>query len=488
MESTLDQIDRVSYATPGISKQATSKPVDNPVRANTMNISEDDHIHSPCRENRLPILKRKRSSRSRSYSRSRSASRSRSYSKNSRKPKKSSRFSSSSSESSRDSSDSKEDGQFSEDSVEPDGSVIKDGENCFYERELEATDFQDPTEMLEQSLEEDAENNLHSDVDRDGYIPQTMNVDLNLSRESANQNYLSETETSLEEGIFKSKLGLYTPHEGPWFRLNEAVAKLISDPELGEVIHFRDKLITDKLFHKATGYPGWLISPKGQLGENSPLLKALLANCIPYEPADKAKEVKRRNSIAADLFAFLHDSDFYANQLGWSKVENKEEIRVRDTPSWLEEFTKEKFKAKNLEPAPAWKFVGTNESAHIFETLSSRMEEEFKKEGSKIAGSWGEVSQRTLESLEFKRKDAFSSSRTMMILDALRKILQMASMPDPAITPTTYRALFQRALAMTDEITRFVEPNVKSSLASFAKARREVRDQYIGNMKPSSFR
>ena len=73
-----------------------------------------------------------------------------------------------------------------------------------------------------------------------------------------------------------------------------------------------------------------------------------------------------------------------------------------------------------------------------------------------------------------------------MILDGLKKLLNLASASE--LDPYAYKALFQRASTLTDELTRFIEPKVKTDVSAFAQKRREVRKMYVGNMKPSSLR
>ena len=107
------------------------------------------------------------------------------------------------------------------------------------------------------------------------------------------------------------------------------------------------------------------------------------------------------------------------------------------------------FKAKTIEPAPAWKFVGSEESSPIFETLSFKLENDFKSEGSRLAGSCNEPPAVLLDGLERKRKYAAASARTMMILEAQQKLLSCAATSDPTMNVEVYRALFQRCLALT---------------------------------------
>ena len=295
------------------------------------------------------------------------------------------------------------------------------------------------------------------------------------------------SETSLEEGVFKAEGGSFIPHSGPWYRLNEERASLVAHPDFGEVLHYKDRYITPNLYLKRTGPMGVLISPKGELGANSKTLSSLLSECHPFIPGDKARETDRRMKIAADLFGFLHDSDYFANQLGWHKVPNRDEVELKQAPSWIQEYAEKDFKFKPTDLIPSWNFVDA-EGSHILETLSDKMDLGFMKDGSRLADAWARVPEKDLADLDAKRKSALSSSRVLIILDCLKKIMQASAAPDPSLTRESYQALFQRCLALTDEVSRHIELGVKSDISKFAKARREARETFIGEMKPSSLR
>lgn len=436
--------------------------------------TSEEEQYSPRKESAKVSEKRKRAE-SESHSARRSRSRNNSEQKRHKKHVRS-LFSSSSSERSLSHSNSHE-------------LSLVDDYNHGDEQPLDAVE---PGEILEHSFEENV----------DGFVPeettekQAATGSNNFSAESAQDvdDYQeadfsnSSTDTSLEEGVFSAGAEEFTQHEGPWFHLNGAVARLIVHPNHGEVIHYRKFLISNKLFHKSHSPQGWLISPRGELGSKSEILKGLLANCVPYKPADRTKEIQRRNAIAGDLFSFLHDSECFAKHMGWSKVSGKDEVMLQDAPDWLQEFSKKDYKPSNLDPFPAWKFVGNGESSAIFETLASKMEEDFVREGSRLGGCWGTVSKNQLDHLENTRKKAFSNSRAFLILEGLKKTLALASNADPPLPAATCKALFQRALAMSDEVSRFIEPSLKTTVSDFAKARRDVRENYIGNMKPNSLR
>ena len=299
------------------------------------------------------------------------------------------------------------------------------------------------------------------------------------------ENLADSSGTSLEEGVYKADCD-FTRHVGPWYKLNEAVARLDYHPNLGEVIHFKKYYIPSTHFHKTNGPHGWLISPKGELGMNSSLMKSLIANCLPYELAERAKEITRRDAIATDVLGFLQESEYFSKNLDWKKISGKDEVKISKSPDWLLEYSREDFKLRNLSPTPAWKFIGDGDCAPVLETLSFKMEEDFTKEGSKLGGARGVVPKKVSENLEELRKSASSSSRSLMILDGLKKLLNLASASE--LDPCAYKALFRRASTLTDELTRFIEPKVKTDVSAFAQKRREVRKIYVGNMKPSSLR
>ena len=55
------------------------------------------------------------------------------------------------------------------------------------------------------------------------------------------------------------------------------------------------------------------------------------------------------------------------------------QVKLDTLPSWIEECFQEDFKARNIDPLPAWKFVKPVEAPPFFPTLDSKLSLDFQR-------------------------------------------------------------------------------------------------------------